>query len=120
MMLGDIFVLDAVTHPYNFDESNYAVPKDARVIAELSYKMVRNPPNPAYGLPPEVYLRDWPVEDLANVLFHESQTDCAVMHPLPINAFADGLCSIEKALEARQKWPNRFRLQWELDFGEVD
>ena len=107
-MINDIFVVDAVTHPYNFDESNFAVPKDARVIAELSYQMVRNPPNRAYELPPEVYLRDWPVEDLANVLFHESQTDVAVMHPLPINAYHDGLCSVEKAIEARKRYPGRF------------
>jgi len=42
------------------------------------------------------------------MLFHESETDVAIMHPLPIYAFKDGLSSIEKAAEAREKYPNRF------------
>ena len=107
-MINGIAVLDAVTHPYNFDRSNYAEPIAAEAIASLSYLMVRNPPEPSFGLPKDVYLRDWPVADLANVLFAESQTDFAIVHPLPISAFHDGLCSIEKAAEAIRRWPSRF------------
>jgi len=107
-MLDNIPVLDAVAHAYNFDPSNYRVAHDACIIAELSYFMVRNPPDKRYSLPAEVYLQDWSPEDLANLLFKESATDFAIMHPLPISAFADGLVSIEKAAEAVKKWPNRF------------
>lgn len=107
-MLGDFTVVDAVTHAYNFDPSNYRVPKDAKLVAELSYFMARNPPDRRYALPPEVYLSDWSSEDVANLVFGESDTDLAVMHPLPISAYHDGLVSIEKAAEALQRWPNRF------------
>ncbi|MGY4783699.1 amidohydrolase family protein [Rhodococcus opacus] len=107
-MLNDLFVVDAVTHAYNFDPSNYAVPDDAKVIAELSYFMARNPPDRRYALPVDVYLSDWSPEDVANLMFRESPTDVAVMHPLPISAFADGLVAVEKAAEAVSRWPNRF------------
>jgi predicted TIM-barrel fold metal-dependent hydrolase len=107
-MIGDFPVIDAVTHAYNFDPANYAVPKDAALVANLSYFMARNPPDKRYALPGEVYLSDWSPEDLASLLFHESATDFAIIHPLPISAFHDGLVSIEKAAEAIQRWPNRF------------
>lgn len=107
-MLNNFFVVDAVTHAYNFDPSNYAVEPDARIIAELSYFMARNPPDRRYALPADVYLSDWSSEDVANLVFGESQTDFAVMHPLPISAFRDGLVSIEKAAEAVSRWPDRF------------
>lgn len=107
-MLSGMFVLDAVAHAYNFDTSNYAVPAHAKIIAELSYYMARNPPDPRYGLPAEIYLSDWSVEDTANLLFRESPTDAAIMHPLPISAFRDGLVSVEKTAEALERWPHRF------------
>ncbi|HEY1704500.1 MAG TPA: amidohydrolase family protein [Trebonia sp.] len=107
-MLEDYFVLDAVTHAYNFDPSNYAVPHDAKIISDLSYFLARNPPDKRFALPPEVYLTDWSPEDVASMLFRESPTDVAVMHPLPISAFTDGLVSVEKAAEALERWPGRF------------
>lgn len=107
-MLGDFVVIDAVAHAYNFHPSNYAVYKDAQLVANLSYFMARNPPDKRYALPDEVYLSDWSSEDVANLLFRESATDVAVMHSLPISAFHDGLVSIEKSAEAIQRWPNRF------------
>ncbi|GAA1505894.1 amidohydrolase family protein [Nocardioides humi] len=107
-MLDDIVVIDAVTHAYNFDPSNYAVPKDAQLVANLSYFMARNPPDRRFALPGEVYLSDWSSADLGNLLFRESATDLAVMHALPISAFHDGLVSVEKAAEAIERWPNRF------------
>ncbi|MET7992184.1 amidohydrolase family protein [Amycolatopsis sp. NPDC005232] len=107
-MLDDYVVIDAVTHAYNFHPSNYAVAKDARLVADLSYFMARNPPDRRYALPDEVYRSDWSSADVANLLFHESETDFAVMHALPISAFHDGLVSVAKAAEAVERWPNRF------------
>jgi hypothetical protein len=107
-VLGDFVVIDAVAHAYNFHPSNYAVYKDAQLVANLSYFMARNPPDKRYALPDEVYLSDWSSEDVGNLLFRESATDVAIMHALPISAFHDGLVSIEKTAEAIQRWPNRF------------
>jgi predicted TIM-barrel fold metal-dependent hydrolase len=104
----ELFVIDAVTHPYNHTPENFADAVGAGAIAELAYVLAQDPPDPKYALSREVYLSDWQPEDVANMLFHESETDVAVMHPLAISAFKDGYCSVEKAAEARERWPNRF------------
>jgi uncharacterized protein len=107
-MTDELFVIDAVTHAYNHTPENFADAVGAGAIAELAYILAMDPPDPKYGLPREVYLSDWQVEDVANMLFHESETHVAVMHPLAISAFKDGYVSVEKAAEAQERWPNRF------------
>jgi uncharacterized protein len=42
------------------------------------------------------------------VMFLETDTDLAVYHVLVIGAFKDGSCSLEKALEAKERWPQRY------------
>lgn len=56
----------------------------------------------------EAFLRDWSMEETANMLFLESDTDLAVHHCLPLYAYKDGGCSFEKTLEAKRRWPKRF------------
>jgi hypothetical protein len=107
-MEDDIFILDAVTHAFNNAPDNYADEVSGRAIAELSYAMAADGTPPEYALPPDVYLSDWQPEDVANMLFHESNTDVAIIHPLQITAFKDGWASVEKAAEARERWPQRF------------
>lgn len=107
-MNDDVFVIDAVTHAYNHTPENFADEVGAGAIAGLAYVLASDPPDPKYGLPREVYLSDWQVEDVANLLFRESETDVAVMHPLAISAFKDGYVAVEKAAEARERYPNRF------------
>jgi predicted TIM-barrel fold metal-dependent hydrolase len=108
MSTDDLFVIDAVAHAYNLPEENFADARAAGAITELAYALASGTPDPRYAVPREVYVSDWSVEDTAALLFHESITDAAIMHPLPIYAYKDGLVSIEKAAEARQKYPNRF------------
>jgi uncharacterized protein len=62
---------------------------------------------PGYVMTSEQFYRDCQMEDLANLVFAESDTDLAVYHVLPIAAFHDGVCSVEKAVEAQRRWPNR-------------
>ena len=107
-MLDDMFVIDAVAHAYNQTPENFADPAGAGAIAELAYQLALGSPDPRYELPREVYLSDWQVPDLATLLFRESETDVAVMHPLAISAFKDGYVSIEKAAEALRDYPDRF------------
>jgi uncharacterized protein len=105
-MIDGIPVIDAVIHAYNLDPSNYAGAY-ADIISELVYGSVVA--NAAKGMVPtkQEYLRDWSIEETASMVFVESDADLAVHHVLPIYAFRDGLCSLEKTLEARQKWPGR-------------
>lgn len=112
MSADDLFIIDAVAHPYNFAASNYGDGRLAHVsseaTAELAWALVAVPPSAEYTLPRSAYMSDWSVDDTAAMLFGESQTDVAVCHHLPIYAFKDGLVSIEKTAEAREKYPNRF------------
>ena len=105
-------IIDAVAHPYNFREDNYGDSSFAQVAAsstsELAWALVAAAPDPAYSLPRSAYLSDWSVDDTAAMLFKESLTDVSVCHHLPIYAYKDGLCSMEKTAEAVEKYPNRF------------
>jgi uncharacterized protein len=100
-------VIDAVVHAYNFAPSNYASRSGVQVAAAVYGSVL------AYarqGMVPEEhgFLRDWSMEETANMLFLESDVDIAVHHCLPLFAFKDGGCSFEKTLEAKERWPSRF------------
>ena len=112
MSADGMFIIDAVSHPYNFDASNYGEDQyshaSSEATAELAWALVAAPPSPEYALSRSAYMSDWSVDDTAAMLFGESQTDVAICHHLPIYAFKDGLVSIEKTAEAREKYPHRF------------
>lgn len=115
MIADDVFVLDAVTHAYNLDESNYAIEPYADMVSEMIYNNWMAGAPEEYTLPMETYLRDWDVEETADMLFCESDTDLAVFHPTPIGFYEDGLVSVEKAKRIQERWPNRF-----LTYATVD
>lgn len=102
------FVLDAVTHAFNFAEDNFYNVEGARAMADMAAAFCSTAADPGYQLAKEKFLRDWTVDELANILFRESRTDVAVYHPLPIFSFKDGLSALEKSLEAMEKYPTRF------------
>ncbi|MGD9812284.1 MAG: amidohydrolase family protein [Sphingobium sp.] len=107
-MLNGMPVIDAVVHAFDFSEENYAN-KYGEFFAQMVSGGVMSGGVPGYVLrDKQAYLRDWSIEDAANVCFLESPTDLAGYHVLPVNAFVDGGCSLEKALEARRRWPKRF------------
>lgn len=107
-MKNGFFVLDAVTHAYNHLPSNWEDPSLGHAMVELAYHLAVDPPEPKYSMTREEYLIDWQIDDMANLLFRESDTDVAVYHPLAIASFKDGYSSIAKAVEALEKYPNRF------------
>jgi predicted TIM-barrel fold metal-dependent hydrolase len=106
VMIDGIPVIDAVIHAYNLDPSNYAG-KYADIISELVYGSVVANASPGVIPTKDAYLRDWSIEETASMVFVESDADLAVHHVLPIYAFRDGLCSLEKTLQAKQNWPDR-------------
>ena len=105
-MIGDIPVLDGIIHAYNLHPSNYANSHGA-IVANMIGGMVNAMSRPGYALAGDAYLRDWSIEETARMVFLESDTDLAVYHVLPLNAFHDGMCSLDKALEAKRRWPDR-------------
>ncbi|MDT5355075.1 MAG: uncharacterized protein QOJ56_3607 [Mycobacterium sp.] len=106
-MIDGIPVIDAVVHPYNLREDNFRTPH-ARPITDIVSGGNRAVAPPGYRLPKEAYERDWSIEEVADMSFVESYADLAVYHVVAINAFHDGICSIEKGLEAQRRWPDRF------------
>ncbi len=106
-MQNDIFVIDGVAHAFNMSDENLDDQAYADPCRRLQADFMAAQP-PGYGLHHESTLRDWPVDDSAGLLFKESNTDVAIFHPVPIFFFKDGYCSIEKAVEATKRWPQRY------------
>jgi predicted TIM-barrel fold metal-dependent hydrolase len=107
-MLNDAFVIDAVTHAYNVELTNFALPEAANAITQMVYGLTTTM-KPEFVLPPDRWMADWDTEDVANMLFRESGTDFAIFHPTAIGAYVDGMTSVDKAAEVVRRWPTRFR-----------
>ncbi len=105
-MIDGIPVIDAVVHAYNWAPENYANRYGA-ILTQQVYHATHAGAAPGYRLPMDSWVHDWSVEEVSNVSFLESDADIAVHHALKIGAFKDGSCSLEKALEAKQRWPDR-------------
>jgi uncharacterized protein len=103
----DIFVFDGVTHAFDMSEENFADAKYAGAVNDLQSALFGAQP-PGYNLEPKSTIKDWPVDDTANILFRETYTDVAIFHPVPIFFYKDGLSGFHKALEATRRWPQRF------------
>jgi predicted TIM-barrel fold metal-dependent hydrolase len=102
-----IFVLDGVAHAFDMSPANFANERYAQGLNELQSALFGSQP-PGYDLDPQATIRNWSVEDTANILFRETYTDVAIFHPVPIFFYKDGLSGFQKALEATKRWPTRF------------
>lgn len=109
-MIGDAFVIDAVTHAYNLHPSNYRAGKYAASLAQLIFGLHLEFSGTGYRIDePERFLKNWSVKELARILFVESDIDIAVHHVLPLETlYHDGLCSFEKTREIKRRYPDRF------------
>lgn len=109
-MIGDAFVIDAVTHAYNLHPSNYRAGRYAESLAQLIFGLHTTFSGDGYRIDePERFLKDWSVKELARILFVESDIDIAVHHVLPLDTlYHDGLCSFEKTRQIRRRYPDRF------------
>jgi hypothetical protein len=109
------FVFDAVVHAYNLAPSNYRNEQHAQGITEMIFGTVEQASPPGYRVTRDGFVRNWSVEEVATMLFLESDTDMATFQPLPLYAFEDGLTANENAVEAVETYPERF-----LTFATVD
>jgi hypothetical protein len=106
--LSETFVYDAACHAYNFHPSNYRLERYAKGQVGLLLNATLSASPEGYRLPEEELKKDWQPAELASMLFAESNTDMATHQPLPIYAFADGFCSVDKVAETKRRWPDRF------------
>lgn len=112
--LEDTFVIDSIVHAYNTAPSNWRNERHAEVINAMIYGPSASFPS-GYKIEEESWARDWSVEEVANMLFLESHTDMATFQTLPLTAYKDGLTSVEKTAEVKDRWPHRF-----LTYAAVD
>nr|WP_271209106.1 amidohydrolase family protein [Rhodococcus wratislaviensis]GLK33559.1 amidohydrolase [Rhodococcus wratislaviensis] len=113
-MIDGLPVVDAIVHPYNLSKDNEKTPHAGyitRMLSGANHQAL----GPGYRIPRELYERDWPMEDVVMMSFVESHADLAAYHVLPIGAYHDGVCGIEKALEVKKRWPQRFTLYAGVD-----
>lgn len=100
-------VVDAVSHVYNFDESNL-IEERGRNFAEGTYSRSKLYQPEAYHLPEEKFFKEHDPAEIAEVLFLESDVDFTIHHSLPIiDFFRDGMAGSEKGLQLRAANPER-------------
>ncbi len=107
-MLEDVFVIDGVAHSYDYRDSNNAAGRYSESVTDLIFGAHTALSPAGYRVPREHYIRDWSVEETANMLFVESDYDLACHHVLELNAYKDGGSGLAKAREAKERWPDRF------------
>ncbi len=108
MLDNDAFVFDCVCHVFNFDLNNAYGKAGQMFINHLyAFHQVLTPPGERM-LGPEEFLREWNIDEIAQMVFEESGTDMIVAQPLPLtDLFYDGLSQWEKCAAMAQKFPDR-------------
>lgn len=118
--LEEVFVADAVSHAYNLAPSNYRVVDLAKPMAEAFPSAAGHAMPAEYRRTQASMLRDWRVEETADLLFRESQTDFSVFHPQSITIFEDGLTSVRKAEAFTAQYPTRTAALASVDIVGMD
>ena len=108
MLDNDAFVFDCVCHVFNFDKRNaFGKPGEMFIDHLYAFHQVLTPPGERV-LSPEEFLREWSIDEIAEMVFNESGTDMIVAQPLPLtDLFHDGLSQWEKCAAMAQKYPDR-------------
>src|SRR5687768_14642835 len=103
VVIGGGFVIDAVTHAYNLHPTNFRAGKYAESLAALIFGLHSGLSGDTHKVPDAAgFLKNWSVDELAHILFVESDIDLAVHHVLPLQTlYHDGLCSYEKTLDIK-------------------
>jgi uncharacterized protein len=109
-MVNGMLVVDAVVHAANPTRENVAPPIEpmAEPLLEAVYGLHTQLSPETHRLPADEFLRDWSAEDLAKVLFLESDVDLCDHHSLPLDDFwVDGLVRQEKGIDLKRLAPQR-------------
>lgn len=116
MIPDDVFVYDAVSHAYHLGENNLRDFEAARALNDSVYDTFQGAaPDKELRISEEDYLREWSMEETANMLFLESQTDMATVHNTNIPLYYDGQTGIDKAEAALRNYPQRCRTTVAVD-----
>lgn len=100
-------VVDSVSHAYHFGEANL-IGERGRNFVESTYHHTKLYQPDEYYMDEAQFFKEHDPEELARVLFLESDVDYTVHHSLPIiDFFRDGMAGSEKGIELREQNPNR-------------
>ncbi|HEX6988916.1 MAG TPA: amidohydrolase family protein [Bacillota bacterium] len=107
-MIGNAFVFDGVCHAFNFDPSNaYGKSGEAFINHLYAFHQVLTPDGERV-LGPEEFLRTWDIDEIAEMVFDQSDTDMIVAQPLPLtDLFKDGLSDWRRCAEMARRYPDR-------------
>jgi uncharacterized protein len=107
-MIDGAFVIDAVTHGYNFAPENSNDPELTSSVVDQLYGLTTNFFPEEWLLEKERWMRAADPDLVASVLFAESPTDVAIYHQVPIyGLFKDGGSPISVGERMRERWPSR-------------
>jgi uncharacterized protein len=107
-MIGDVLVVDATVHGYNWDKSNEVIPEAAITTAAATdfHRFLSR--DDASRLSKEEYLRNWFAQDIEEAIFLESNVDLAAYHGTPIfDFYRDGHSDTRKGFEFKRRNPGR-------------
>ena len=110
MAIGELFVIDAVTHafdarPTNAKSGRYAE-RAIESFFQFQWTLIPDP----YRLDRERYFQAMTAAGLASALFVESATDVAVYHTIPAWGIFHDLSPISVGMEMRDRHPGRVLL----------
>ena len=106
-MIDNVPVVNAVAHAYNLAADN-ARGRIGDMVRHGFHGIHSTFNPPGEQVPAELFLTDQSAELLARTHFLESEVDLLVYHVLRLDSlFADGLCSLDKAVELQRRWPQR-------------
>ncbi|WP_435335816.1 amidohydrolase family protein [Haloarchaeobius sp. TZWWS8] len=120
MLESGALVVDSVSHCFNHTPDNHKHPHAQRwddETYELGAKLLPDSHVPSE----EVFYRDHSPEELARLIFLESQIDYTVYHSLPLDDyFHDGYVSREKGFEFCEQNPTRTSMYVDINPLEDD
>lgn len=108
------FVVDGVLHAFNLLPENARNPwvRDSG----LGIYSLLAQTGDAGRISVDDFVRDWSIEELADMVFAESDCHIGVYHGIPwYDYYYDGFSPNEKGIEMRRRWPDRV-----MFYGSVD
>ncbi len=112
-MIGDMLVIDATVHGFNFGHANLREKFVEDIVGwlhALANHQLHPAGDPRYQLTLDQFRDAWQHQPdlLETILFGESATDIAVYHGVPLYGFfADGSSPIRFGLELARRFPHR-------------
>lgn len=118
-MIDGKLVIDAVVHPFNLSVENQRVNNGqahGKVVVDNLWGGLHQWNPPSLRMPRDIYEVDQSIDVVSQTMFLETDVDIAVNHALPLHRFLrDGGVSVEKNLEASERYGDRWLLYASAD-----